>query len=97
MRRNEGYDGRIVNNMEVPVRRRRGRPKLMWLHCVTEALRENEVVQTRHEKRRRGCGRKSNGHETAGEKGERKTKIEVVALRRDYREMRLRTGTEGED
>ena len=43
MRRDGDYVGRRVMEMEVPGRRRRGRPKLRWRECIDGDLREKSL------------------------------------------------------
>ena len=41
-RRDENYIGRKMLELEVPGRRRRGRPKKRWRDCIEEDLREKK-------------------------------------------------------
>ena len=43
MRRDGDYVGRRVMEMEVPGRRRRGRPKKRWRDCIGEDMREKNL------------------------------------------------------
>ena len=56
MRREEEYVGRRVMNLEVPGRRRRGRPRMRWRDCVENDMREKgmnvDAVDNRVEWRR---------------------------------------------
>ena len=43
MRRDEDYVGRRMMEMEVPGRRKRGRPKLRWRECIDGDMREKNL------------------------------------------------------
>ncbi|XP_068234200.1 uncharacterized protein [Palaemon carinicauda] len=44
MRRDQGYVGRRMLDMDVPGRRRSGRPKRRWMECVTPDMEEKDLT-----------------------------------------------------
>ncbi|XP_068210310.1 uncharacterized protein [Palaemon carinicauda] len=44
MRRDQDYVGRRLLEMNVPCRRRRGRPKRRWMACLTADMEEKDLI-----------------------------------------------------
>ena len=44
MRKDQEYVGRRLLEMEVPGRRRRGRPKKRWMECITADMEEKDLA-----------------------------------------------------
>ena len=44
MRRNQEYVGRRMLEMDIPGRRRRGRPKRRWMECITADMEEKDLT-----------------------------------------------------